>query len=70
MQNVTDPLDDAPEAYVSPSAVADYLSVPQRWVLDKARDGVLPSHRLPGSNRFRFLLSEVGAVMHAPGEAA
>lgn len=70
MQTVTDPSADAPEAYVSSSAVAEYLSVPPRWVMDKQRQGVLPAHRLPGSNRVRFLLSEVESAIQRQWEAA
>lgn len=70
MQTVTDPPADATEAYVSSSAVAEYLSVPPRWVTEKARAGVLPAHRLPGSNRMRFLLSEIETVMQRYSEGA
>jgi hypothetical protein len=39
------------------------LGVSFRWVMDKQRAGKLPSHRLPDSNRVRFLASEIRASL-------
>lgn len=70
MNTVTDPpAVITPELYFSAVEVAAYLGVTTRWVSEKARQGVLPSHRLPGSNRVRFLLSEVEAAMQTQWEA-
>jgi excisionase family DNA binding protein len=65
MTTVTTPADTAPELYVGADVVAAYLSTSRRWVVEQARRGSLPAHRLPGSNRVRFLLSEVEAAIQA-----
>jgi predicted DNA-binding transcriptional regulator AlpA len=59
---------DAPSAsqserFVTAREVADTFGVTHRWVNEKARDGSLPSYKLPGSNRSRFLISEVQAKL-------
>ena len=50
---------DTPKPYLTARQVASLLGVGPRWVMDKQRQGALPSHSLPGSNRVRFLESEV-----------
>jgi predicted DNA-binding transcriptional regulator AlpA len=63
MTTVVDPPDVATERYVTAREVADHIGTTPRWVVEKARDGKLPKHVLPGSNRVRFLLSEVRDAM-------
>ena len=46
--------------------IADLLGTSPRWVLDKYRADEIPGHRLPGSNRIRFLEAEVRAAVSCP----
>jgi len=51
---------------------AQYLRVAHRTVLEWAKDGRIPAHRLSGTARVtrRFLRSELDAAMMAPPSAA
>jgi predicted DNA-binding transcriptional regulator AlpA len=60
MQNVQTKQD---EQFITAREVAALLGVPPRWVMDKYREGLLPGYRLPGSNKARFLASEIRASM-------
>jgi hypothetical protein len=51
--------DRLPERLLSSVEVAKILGVRPRWVTDKWAAGYLPGRRLPGSNRLRFLWSEI-----------
>ena len=55
------------ERFVTAREVAELLGATPRWVMDKARDRTLPSHKLPGSNRVRFLVSEIRAAVAQGG---
>ncbi|MGH3029411.1 MAG: helix-turn-helix transcriptional regulator [Gaiellaceae bacterium] len=55
------------EPFITARAVAELLGVTPRWVMDKARAGKLPSRKLPGSNRVRFLSSEIRASLAEGG---
>lgn len=57
------------EAYITPEAVAELLSCSRRWVIERSTADVLPAHKLPGSNRYRYLRSEIEAALRG-GEAA
>lgn len=57
------PDDTTPEPFITPEAVAELLSCSRRFVIERSTDGSLPAHRLPGSNRYRYLRSEVLAAM-------
>jgi excisionase family DNA binding protein len=63
MQTISTTPDSAVERYLNAREIAMILGVPHRWVVDKARDGLLPSYKLPGSNRLRFIESEVREAM-------
>ena len=54
-----------PEAFVDATAVAQFLSITRRQVLELARAGKLPAHPLPGSRRnvWRFKLSEIDQLV-------
>ncbi|MCG2794583.1 MAG: helix-turn-helix domain-containing protein [Actinomycetia bacterium] len=57
------------EKLLTARELAEYLNVPVAWCWKVARDGTLPSVRLPGGRRFlRFDLEAVMAVLEA-GEA-
>jgi excisionase family DNA binding protein len=58
MQTVT-PTPHAPERFVTAAEIADLLGMTPRWVVEKAHAGHLPHYKLPGSNRVKFLVSEV-----------
>lgn len=54
------------EPFVSADAVADFLSLSRRFVIELAREGAIPSHPVDGRGRgarrtYRFKLSEVNA---------
>jgi hypothetical protein len=53
------------EPYVDASAVAQFLCITRRQVLELARAGKIPAHPLLGSRRkvWRFKLSEVDAAV-------
>jgi excisionase family DNA binding protein len=53
-----------PESFVDAKAVAQFLCVTRRQVLELARSGKIPAHPLLGSRRkvWRFKLSEVDAA--------
>jgi excisionase family DNA binding protein len=57
--------DAQPEPYVDADAVASFLSIKRRQVLELARAGKIPAHPLLGSRRkvWRFRLSEVDAAV-------
>lgn len=63
MQTITAPPEAAPERYLTAREIAEVIGTTPRWVVEKAHEGRLPKHTLPGSNRVRFLLSEVRAAM-------
>jgi excisionase family DNA binding protein len=54
-----------PEPFVDADAVAAFLSIKRRQVLELARSGRIPAHPLLGSRRkvWRFRLSEVDAAV-------
>ena len=54
----------SPEPFVDASAVAQFLAITRRQVLELARSGRIPAHPLLGSRRkvWRFKLSEVDAA--------
>jgi excisionase family DNA binding protein len=54
-----------PEPFVDADAVAAFLSIKRRQVLELARSGGIPAHPLQGSRRrvWRFKLSEVDAAV-------
>lgn len=49
--------------YLHAWEVAERLGVTVGWVWDKWEAGELPGRRLPGSNRLRFMWSEVEEVL-------
>jgi hypothetical protein len=63
--NQTPPLTE--ERPVTARVVADYLGLAPQTVMRKYKQGVLPGHPVPGSNRARFWLSEVVASMREGG---
>jgi excisionase family DNA binding protein len=54
-----------PEPFVDASAVAQFLAITRRQVLELARSGRIPAHPLQGTRRrvWRFKLSEVDAAV-------
>jgi predicted DNA-binding transcriptional regulator AlpA len=56
---------DQPEPFVDAEAVAAFLCIKRRQVLELARAGKIPAHPLLGSRRsvWRFKLSEVDAAV-------
>ena len=59
---------ESPERFVDADAVATFLSITRRRVLDLARAGLLPAHPIgDGARRvWRFRLSEIAAAITAP----
>ncbi len=59
---------ETPERFVDADAVATFLSITRRRVLDLARAGLLPAHPIgDGARRvWRFRLSEIAAAITAP----
>ena len=55
------------EPYVAPEVAAEFLATTRRRILELARLGQIPAHRMPGSIRheWRFKLSELDAAMHS-----
>jgi excisionase family DNA binding protein len=53
------------ESFVTATEIAKYLSLSPRTVAKMAREGLLPAHRISGSERktWRFLISEVAAFV-------
>ena len=51
---------------------ANYLKVAHRTILEWAKKGLIPAHRLSGSARitWRFLASELDGAMMSPPSAA
>lgn len=57
-----------PERFVDPNALAEHLSVTRRQVLEMTRRGIIPGHPLGiGTNRkvWRYKISEVEAALAA-----
>ena len=59
---------ETPERFVDAAAVATFLSLTRRRVLDLARAGQLPAHPIgDGARRvWRFRLSEIAAAIASP----
>jgi hypothetical protein len=53
----------APERLITARELADHLGTTPRWVIEKAREGVIPRFVLPSSNRVRFQLTTVLEAM-------
>ena len=51
--------------WLTPAAVARRWDVSIWCIYQMAKDGRIPAHRLPGSNRLRFRADELDAVMAA-----
>ena len=63
-----------PEPFVDADAVASFLSVERRQVLQMARRGIIPAHPLIGQGNgarcmWRFRLSEVADAVSQTGES-
>lgn len=51
------------EQFLTGRQIAARLRVTPRWVTEKTASGLIPCRRLPGSNRYRYLWSEVRAAL-------
>lgn len=67
MTTILSPHDGSLERFLTAAEVAERIGTTPRWVIEKARSGDLPSLKLPGSNRVRFLMSKVEESMQATG---
>ncbi|HPR51266.1 MAG TPA: helix-turn-helix domain-containing protein [Deltaproteobacteria bacterium] len=56
-----------PEKYVTTKEAAAYLGIEPKTLMKKARLKKVPCHRLPGSKRMRFRLSELDSAMKTTG---
>lgn len=52
-----------PEKYITVKQLAEHLAISPKTVMNKTQLGQIPCHRLPGSSRPRYRLSEVERVM-------
>ena len=60
---------DTETRLLTAAELAEYLNVPVGWCWKAAREGELPSVRLPGGRRFvRFDLEDVMAALESNGE--
>jgi predicted site-specific integrase-resolvase len=51
------------ERFVTPRELGEHLGISYKTVLNKTHLGHIPCHRLPGSIRPRYRISEVERVM-------
>jgi excisionase family DNA binding protein len=63
MTTILTPADGTLERFLTAAEIGEHIGTTPRWIIEKAHSGDLPSYKLPGSNRVRFLLSEVKEAM-------
>jgi len=55
------------QQFITTREAAAHLGITPKTLMKKARLRKVPCHRLPGSNRMRFILSEIDSAMKTTG---